>query len=369
MPNEHFLNKKLEERKAKNSLRKLVQVKGMVDFSSNDYLGIMTNKLLQPFISGDENHGSGGARTLTGNYPLIEEVEKLIAEFHDAEAGLIFNSGYCANLGLLSCVPQKGDTILYDYLSHASLRDGIRLSHAEAFSFIHNDPEDLEIRLKKARGNIFVVTESVFSMDGDIAPLDDIVNICEKYGANVIVDEAHATGVIGKKGEGLVQHLGLQQRIFARIHTFGKALGSHGAIVLGSTKLKSYLLNFARSFVFTTALPEVAIQAIKASYSIFPFLTEERKHLQSLIQQFKQAEIPYEKLPSSTPICAVLVPGNDLVKKIALQIQQNNIDVRPILYPTVPHTKERLRINLHAFNTLPQLSLLIGILQQCKVLS
>ena len=366
---DNFLNKKLDERITSNSLRKLVQVTGMVDFSSNDYLGIMTNKLLQPFIEGTENHGSGGARTLTGNYPLIEEVENLIAEFHEAEAGLIFNSGYCANLGLLSCVPQRGDTILYDYLSHASLRDGIRLSNAEAFSFIHNDPEDLENRLKKAKGNIFVVTESVFSMDGDIAPLEDLVNLCEKYGTHLIVDEAHATGVIGERGEGLAQHLGLQQKIFARIHTFGKALGSHGAIILGSANLKSYLINFARSFVFTTALPEVAVQAIKTSYNIFPILTKERNHLQNLIHQFKDAEIPFEKLPPTTPICAVLIPGNDQVKKISLQIQQNNIDVRPILYPTVPRGKERLRVNLHAFNTPPQLTLLIGILQQCKVLS
>ena len=368
MEKDDFLDKKLDERIANNSLRKLVQVSGMIDFSSNDYLGIMTNKLLQPFFEGTENHGSGGARTLTGNYTLIEEVEEQIAQFHQAEAGLIFNTGYCANLGLLSSVPQRGDTILYDYLSHASLRDGIRLSNTDSFSFEHNDPVDLESHLKKAKQNTFVVTESVFSMDGDIAPLADIVNLCEKYDAHLIVDEAHATGIIGEKGQGLIQHLGLQEKIFARIHTFGKALGSHGAIVLGSEKLKSYLLNFARSFVFTTALPEVAVHAIKISYNIFPFLIKERKQLQSLVEQFKAAQLPYEKLPSYTPICAVLIAGNDLVKKISHQLQQNKIDVRPILYPTVPKGKERLRVNLHSFNSTSQLSQLIGILQESKVL-
>ena len=155
------------------------------------------------------HHGSTGSRLLAGNYELIEETENLIAKFHDAEAGLIFNSGYDANVGLLSCVSQRGDTIIYDYLSHASLRDGIRLSFAQAFSFLHNDLDDLEKKLKVAVGNIFVVTESVFSMDGDFAPLKDISLLCEKYNASLIIDEAHATGVVGEKGVGLVQHLNL----------------------------------------------------------------------------------------------------------------------------------------------------------------
>src|SRR5207249_2240995 len=156
----------------------------------------------------------------------------------------IFNSGYDANTGLLSCVPLRGDTIIYDYLSHASIRDGIRLSLALSFSFRHNDLEDLEKKLKMASGNIFVVTESVFSMDGDKAPLQQLINLCQQYHANVIVDEAHATGVIGNKGEGLVQALGLQKKCFARVHTFGKACGVHGAIILGTGILRHYLINF-----------------------------------------------------------------------------------------------------------------------------
>ncbi|HLK28560.1 MAG TPA: aminotransferase class I/II-fold pyridoxal phosphate-dependent enzyme, partial [Puia sp.] len=250
--NEDFLHKKLNERKEQNAFRQLRLPDHKIDFCSNDYLGIVKNNLI--IWNQTENcklktenlrHGSTGSRLLTGNYPLIEETEKLIAKFHEAPSGLIFNSGYDANVGLLSCVPQRGDTIIYDYLSHASIRDGIRLSFAESFSFAHNRLDDLEKKLKVSKGNVFVVTESVFSMDGDCAPLNEIVSLCEKYNAHLILDEAHATGVVGEKGEGLAQHLGLHEKFFARMHTFGKAVGCHGAIVLGSKTLHDYLINFS----------------------------------------------------------------------------------------------------------------------------
>ncbi|HSZ87093.1 MAG TPA: aminotransferase class I/II-fold pyridoxal phosphate-dependent enzyme, partial [Puia sp.] len=263
--NEEFLNKKLAERKDLNAYRQLQLPKNKIDFFSNDYLGISKAKLLSA-VDGQLSTGSTGSRLLSGNYPLIEETEKMIATFHDAESGLIFNSGYDANVGLVSCIAQRGDTILYDHLSHASIRDGMRLSFAQSFSFVHNDTEDLEKKLKAAQGNIFVVTESVFSMDGDIAPLKIISELCEKYNANLIVDEAHATGVVGEKGEGLVQQLNLQEKCFARMHTFGKALGCHGAVILGSETLKNYLINFSRAFIYTTSLPEISVEAIKNSY-------------------------------------------------------------------------------------------------------
>ena len=250
--NENFLEKKLRERQQANALRVLRLNDDKIDFCSNDYLGIVKNKLIEDsIINKNLSHGSTGSRLLSGNYKLIEETEKIIADFHDAEEGLIFNSGYDANIGLLSSVPQKGDVIIYDQLSHASIRDGIRLSFADSFSFLHNDVDDLEKKLSaaaKPQQNIFVVTESVFSMDGDMAPLKEISKLCEKYNAALIVDEAHATGVVGEKGEGLVQHLDLQQKCFARLHTFGKACGCHGAVILGSTQLKKYLINFARTF-------------------------------------------------------------------------------------------------------------------------
>ena len=356
-----FLNKKLNERKDNHSFRQLRLSEGKIDFCSNDYLGIVKNSRLQAPNSRLQS-GSTGSRLLAGNYPLIEEMEKQIAAFHQAVSALIFNSGYDANIGLLSSVPQKGDTILYDQLCHASIRDGIRLSFATAFSFAHNDLADLEKKIANASGTIFIVTESVFSMDGDLCPLSELVAIAEVHKAHLIIDEAHATGVIGERGEGLVQDLQFQHKIFARVHTFGKACGCHGAVVLGSDSLRDYLINFARSLVFSTSLPEHSVAMIKESYEIFPKMNEERVYLKKLIHQFQSAPIRFEKLISITPIQIVIIPGNEEVKKVAAELQANNLDVRAILYPTVPKGKERLRIVLHAFNTAKEVSLLGKIL-------
>jgi 8-amino-7-oxononanoate synthase len=311
-------------------------------------------------------YGSTGSRLISGNYPLIEEAERQLAEFHDVPTALIFNSGYDANIGLLGCIPQRNDTVLFDQLSHASIRDGIRLSHAFAFSFEHNNVDDLERRLQSAIGNIFVVTESVFSMDGDIAPLADIATVCANYNAMLIVDEAHATGVIGDKGEGLVQQLGLQKTCFARVHTFGKALGCHGAVVLGSESLKHYLINFSRPFIYTTAMPASAVRAILQSYKSFPVMTGERRYLSELVGKFRAGMDAVHLCKSVTPIQGVIIPGNDEVKHAARVLLENNIDVRPILYPTVSRGKERLRIVLHSFNTESELNQLLTILQSHK---
>ncbi|HVU53614.1 MAG TPA: 8-amino-7-oxononanoate synthase [Puia sp.] len=379
--NEDWLNKKLREKKDQNALRRLRLPDGKVDMCSNDYLGIATNGLIeeawmQAGLSGKEavdgpmghrgtkamRHGSGGSRLLAGNYPLIEEVEKELALFHAAEAGLIFNSGYDANLGLLSCIAQRGDTMLYDQLSHASMRDGIRLSFARALSFGHNDLQDLEKRLQAAEGRVFVATESVFSMDGDQAPLREMADLCRRYGAHLIVDEAHATGVVGERGEGLVQALGLEAACFARVHTFGKALGCHGAIVLGSHRLRDYLINFSRSFIYTTALPESSVWAIRIAYRLFPGMRAERIHLQALISRLQRADLAFEKLHSETPIQGVVAPGNEAIKALADRLQAGGLDIRPILYPTVPKGRERLRIVLHSFNTMEELDRLFHLL-------
>lgn len=365
--NEDFLSKKLEERKQANALRSLIINDGKIDFCSNDYLGIVKNNLLNQYINNMLPHGSTGSRLLSGNYKLIENTENFIAGFHGAAAGLIFNSGYDANAGLLASVPQKGDTIIYDQLSHASIRDGIRLSFAASFSFIHNNVADLEKKLSAAASathNIFVVTESVFSMDGDMAPLKEIANLCEKYNAGLLVDEAHATGIVGERGEGLVQKLHLQQKCFARIHTFGKACGCHGAIVLGSENLKRYLINFARPFIYSTALPPADVNAIAASYEIFPSMTKERLHLHKLVQLFKESKLKYTLIKSDTPIQGVIIPGNNEVKKAADILQENNYDVRAILSPTVSKGSERLRIVLHSYNSVIEADHLIRLLNE-----
>lgn len=358
MYKDSFLLDKLNERAAQNALRKLQLPNGKIDFCSNDYLGVVKNNLLLKC-----NHnlllGSTGSRLLAGNYELIEQLETRIAQFHHTEAALIFNSGYDANIGLLSCVPQRGNTVLYDYLSHASIRDGIRLSFATSHSFIHNDLNDLEKKLQLAKGKIFIVTESVFSMDGDTAPLQEMVALAKKYNAYLIVDEAHATGVIGNSGEGWVQHLNLQNDVFARIHTFGKACGCHGAAIVGSTNLRNYLINFARSFIYSTSLAPQSIAAIDESYKTFPALQKERQHLQQHIQHFTNTPIRYQKINSLSPIQAVIVSGNNEVRRLAASLQDKGFDIRPILYPTVPKGSERLRIVLHSFNTVDEIGNLL----------
>jgi 8-amino-7-oxononanoate synthase len=363
--NEDFLKRKLLQRKESNAFRELRQSQAPVDFCSNDYLGMVTRHHIRNAENTQEEkyHGSTGSRLISGNYSLIEEVEEKIAEFHEAEAGLIFNSGYDANLGLLGTIPQRHDTVLYDQLSHASIRDGIRLSHAFAFSFDHNNLDDLERKLQNATGNVFVVTESVFSMDGDMAPLTEMSALCESYNASLIVDEAHATGVIGNYGEGLVQALGLEKKCLARVHTFGKAIGCHGAIVLGSRTLRNYLINFSRPFIYTTALPGSAIRSISYAYSVFPAMMEERTQLEKLVAVFREKTDTLRLCPSVTPIQGVIIPGNEEVKSAEKCLQENGFDVRAILYPSVPKGEERLRVVLHSFNTTEEVQRLVNLLQ------
>ena len=276
----HSINKTLSERLAvyqqAGLLRQLRTADEFVDFCSNDYLGFARSTVLRQAIqqadlrSDNSRTGATGSRLLAGQSALADEVEQELAQFYQTESALIFNSGYDANIGLLSCLPKAGDTLLTDELIHASMIDGARLSYATRHRFKHNDLADLTTKLQQATqlgGQIFVAVESVYSMDGDMAPLTDLVDICEKYGAALLVDEAHATGVYGsgpsgQGGEGLVVALGLQDRVFARVHTFGKALGVHGATIVGPAVLRQYLINFARPFIYTTALPPHSLLAM-----------------------------------------------------------------------------------------------------------
>jgi 8-amino-7-oxononanoate synthase len=365
---EDFLHNKIRKRLEENSLRRLtIADPNLVDFCSNDYLGISRNNLLGD-LSQHLKTGATGSRLLSGNYPLIEEAEQKIAAFHDTDAALIFNSGYDANLGLLGCIAQRGDTILYDKLSHASIRDGLRLSFATSFAFAHNDMGELEILLRKATGTVFIVTESVFSMDGDYCPLEEMVTLASKFNANLVIDEAHATGVIGAAGEGLVQSKKLANNIFARIHTFGKACGTHGAAIVGSLALKEYLINFARPFIYSTALPEKSIADIIASYELFPGMKTERARLTRLIELMQSAVKELPILQSSSPIQGLMMPGNEEAKAAAVHAKNAGFDIRPILYPTVPKGAERLRIVLHAFNTELEVTALLNCLKNsCSI--
>jgi 8-amino-7-oxononanoate synthase len=359
-----FLQESLNKRKENNSLRKLVVNNDLIDFCSNDYLGFAHslevkkaieneyNSLLKPF------NGSGGSRLLAGNTAYAEELEKKISKFHNAASGLIYNSGYDANVGLFSALGKTDCTIIYDELIHASVHDGFKMSSAATFMFRHNDISHLEERLKAAKGIVFVAVESIYSMDGDEALLKEISAICKKYKANLIVDEAHATGVTVNSGKGLVQQFNLENEIFARVHTFGKGLGCHGAIILGSELLRDYLINFSRSFIYTTALPIHSLIAINQSYDLLKISEEKIRSLQFLIDYFKLKAKEYpgiELVESDSPIQCILFSGNDRVKEIAANAQDDGFDVRPIMSPTVRKGAERLRICIHNFNTKGQI--------------
>ena len=359
------IQQKLEERKANNALRTLKTNKQLIDFCSNDYLGFAREKVIHQVEAELEQYGATGSRLISGNHAITEEVESFLANFYKAESALIFNSGYSANLGFFSSVPQRGDTIIYDELIHASIRDGIRLSNANSFSFKHNNIEELQNKIAKAEGNIYVVVESVYSMDGDSAPLKEITEICAKIGVALIVDEAHAVGIFGK-GKGLVEELGLEQQVFARVITFGKAYGCHGAAILGSNDLKDYLINFSRPLIYTTALPLQSVLSIKKAHEFLGENIVRIEKLKDYIEYFKELTVNCKLSTdnSKSAIQCVIVEGNDEVKSLAEKIQQEGFDVRPILSPTVPKGQERLRICLHSFNSKDSINKLVKILNQ-----
>ena len=359
------LAKSLERRKQENSFRELKKPSGLIDFSSNDYLGLAGSEVI--FENANRilaetallKNGATGSRLLSGNHKLYELTEDFLAQFHQTEAALIYNSGYDANLGFFSSVPKRGDLIFYDELSHASIRDGIRLSHAKAYKFNHNSPENLQERLSKIDKNedaeIYIVTESVFSMDGDCAPLREIAQLSAENKAFLMVDEAHATGVFGENGSGLVQQLGIQEQVFARLNTFGKAPGAHGAVILCNQDLKDYLVNFSRSFIYTTALPPHSVATILAVYRELASGIAEIEHLKKNILFFKKEIsknfLENDFIKSDSAIQSCVIPGNGNVKSIAKNLQEMGFEVKPILSPTVSKEHERLRFCVHTFNS------------------
>lgn len=367
------LSDKLETRKQNRSLRILPQPNDLIDFASNDYIGFSKSEAIfnstHQFLLDHsiKSNGATGSRLLSGNHTLYTEAENYIAQFHQSESALLFNSGYDANVGFFSSVPQKGDLILYDELCHASIRDGIQLTNAKSYKFKHNDFEDLELLIQRNPNTlIYIVTETVFSMDGDCPNMGELVALSEKYNCYLVVDEAHALGIFGDKGEGLIQHLYLEDKIFARIMTFGKGLGCHGAVVLGSDELKSYLVNFARSFIYTTGLSPHSVATILMGYH---HLEKDRNALELLRENivfFNQVKKMLYLNPlfvrSKSAIQSVIIPGNEKVKNIANALQQNGFDVKAILSPTVPEGQERLRFCLHSYNSKEEMTKVLTLL-------
>ncbi|KAI2921510.1 hypothetical protein CBS147371_2766 [Aspergillus niger] len=380
----------LHRRKSKQSLRRLTLIpETSTDFSSNDFLSLSTSPLFRarytshlaqapPFYP----FASGGSRLLTGNSPYAEALESFIADFHNAPSGLLFNSGFDANVGVLSCIPQPGDIIIHDEYIHASAHEGMRLSRAgKKIPFAHSCPRSLEDVLRRevegdemvrnGKKNVFVVIESIYSMDGDIAPIREFVEVVERVvtagNAYFVVDEAHATGAFGPRGAGVVQELGVEEKMFIRVHTFGKALASHGAIVLCCPDTREYLINYARSLIYTTALGFPFLASIRTAYELLSEgeTEEPQRNLQHLIQylgsrldglgSWDPASFEVDHFPRS-PIFSLRSP---VPRQLAAACQQRGFMVHPIMSPTVPKGKERVRVCLHAGNTVEEIDGLV----------
>ncbi len=367
----------LQERQDAGLLRSLTSIEGMKDFCSNDYLGLAKDKTLAEWISsfiaiweGKQTgqtplNGSSGSRLISGNHDYMEEFEKQCAAFHRAESALLFSSGFEANLGLISAIAQKEHVIFCDKLLHASLIDGLRLSAAERRIFKHNDLNDLTHLLEQYPADTmkWVVVESVYSMDGDMAPLQELIKLKHQYNFEILVDEAHAGGIYGPKGEGLCVELGIENEIFARVVTFGKAWGNAGAVVLGSNTLRKYLINFARPFIYSSAPTPHHVLSLQMTLSYVADAIEARQGLKRNILYFRSQLTSDAWGESHTAIQTFFVPGNEAVRAVAQQVQDAGFAVKPIVYPTVPKGKERIRITLSNNNSKDNIKQLIQILE------
>lgn len=377
------LQKKLKERTQNDALRVLDDGNTLIDFTSNDYLGFATNeqlfaKTFQLLLNHNiAENGSTGSRLLSGNHSLYHTLESTLADFHETESALVFNSGYDANIGFFSAVPQRGDVVFYDEYIHASIRDGIKMGNAKSYKFAHNSIESLKEKIelsvqtesRMSDSTIYIATESVFSMDGDSPDLKALAEFCASNNYHLIVDEAHAVGVFGVKGAGLVQQLKIAPKVFARIITFGKSMGSHGAAILGSSALCEYLINFSRSFIYSTALSPHAIATIIAAYN---YLKEDGKEYQKLLldnisffrKKVKSLKLEKQFIDSKAAIQSCIVPTNAAIKKLSNNLADGGFHVKAILSPTVPEGQERLRFCLHSYNSKEEMGLVLDQLKR-----
>lgn len=414
------LREKMAARAREGNLRTLSVPPYGVDFYSNDYLGLSGEPLAVPKapeapgshptghpgeavasstesgahfaghapgqIRGDAPsgpdaespaHGSGGSRLVSGNHPLYAELENTLCRAHRADAALVYNSGYDANIGLLSAVPQRTDYVFYDESVHASIRDGLGLCRARAYSFAHNSLESLSRRVATvlpdgipSGSEVYVVTETVFSMEGDGPDLAGITAYCRANGFRLILDEAHAVGVLGKHGEGAVAAAGLEDLVFARVVTFGKAIGRHGAAVLCDSELREYLVNFSRSLIYTTALPPRTLESLLEAYALMSGETGNRRrdglweNIAFFRQQAEALGLDKGFYTAGGPIQTYRVGDSRKAGRLAGRLVEKGFLVKAIRYPTVPRGSECLRFCLHSYNSKDDILSVLSILSE-----
>lgn len=352
------LKRELAELERESQLRSLESPHAL-DFSSNDYLGLACDPRIKQAVAaalaGAEPAASTGSRLLSGNSERWTALESDFARYVGAEAALYFTSGYLANVGLLASLLGPEDTVFSDSANHASLIDGMRLSKARRVVIPHGDLGFLAnaLRAAPADGARFIVVESVFSMEGDLAPLAELARLAERYDAELIVDEAHAVGVFGPQGRGLVAEAGLSGRVLATIFTCGKALAASGAFVCGSETLRQFLINRARTFIFSTALPPYFAAHVRAGFELASRADAERARVLSLAS-FLRAELRRQglEIPAGvSPIVPVLLGENERATRVAQRLRAAGFGVRAIRPPTVPQGTARLRLSVTARHT------------------
>ncbi|KAK3386108.1 pyridoxal phosphate-dependent transferase [Podospora didyma] len=401
MPLDKLLGEKLIDRAQRHQYRELTQIKPgtLTDFSSNSYLSLSTHPTVRADFMRRIMHryqqstrspwpanrllGSGGSRLLDGNSPLAESMEKDLATYHRAPAALFFNSAMEANTGLISTIPQREDVFIYDEFIHASMFHGMKLSKATlALSFAHNvarkpkedEYKDLGIEetsfssleealqhlltghgcdwFKKGNRNVFIIVEAVYSMNGDVAPLRKIVDVVEEYlprrNGYIIVDEAHSTGLFDR-GAGLVCHLGLEKHIYARVLGFGKAIDCAGGLVLCSRVVRAFLINYSRSFIYTTAMAIPSLISIQAAYT---FLVGKPEEAKELIQQVQKTTLFH--VSPDEPQAPIVPIFTCRPRSLARHCRASGYSVRAIVAPTVPRGTERVRVCVHASNSLDE---------------
>jgi 8-amino-7-oxononanoate synthase len=351
----------------------IVDGREVIDFSSNNYLGIANHPALAAAAKAAIDRygcGSGASRLISGNMTLHEELEAKLAEFKGTEAALVFNSGFQANTGILSTLVGDGDVIFSDALNHASIIDGCRLSRAKTEVYRHCDLEQLERQLKQAPSGArkLIVTETIFSMDGDEAPLVGIVELAEKFNAMMMVDEAHATGIFGANGAGVVAKLGLAKRVTVQMGTLGKALGGFGAYVAGSSGLRDLLINRCRSFIFTTALPPAVMAMALAALDLVKQEPQRRDVLWANCRSLKQGltKLGFALGSSESPIVPLMVGDAKKCMELSERLLERGVFAQGIRPPTVPPGTSRLRITLMATHTGEQIERALTAFKEVK---
>lgn len=380
-----FIAKELEEMEKSGLYRRLRTItsnqeahvtiggKDYVSFSSNNYLGLANHPKVKEAAVGAINKygcGAGASRLIVGTMELHTHLEERIAQFEGRPAAILFCTGYVANVGVITALVGRQDIVIVDRLNHASIIDAVRLSGAKLLVYPHRDTTRLEDILKryKAVKKKLIVTDSVFSMDGDFAPLPAIIRLARKYKAITMVDEAHATGIIGPSGRGVSEHFGVAEDIDIIMGTLSKAIGSLGGFVAGSRELINYLHNKARSFIYTTALPPAVCAAAVASFDIIESQPKLRQKFWDRINQVKKGlgEIGFDLMNTESHIIPVLVGNEKTVMEISRYLYENGILVPGIRKPTVPKNTARLRITLMATHTRRDITRLLTVCEEAR---